>query len=89
MSGKTLKFDDNVVNNKWFHKSKKPNKLNLINVDQVVISDKFKHGHDGFKYFTDYKEDETVKPLSIILSQINGYIKSFKNGGKIKTFLRN
>ena len=34
-----------------FHKSKQPVDLDLINVDQIVVSDKFKHNHGGFKYF--------------------------------------
>ena len=46
-----------------------------------MVSDKFKHSHDGFKYFIGYKEGEIVKPLSIILPQMSGYIKYFENGG--------
>ena len=67
MSENTLKFDNIVVNKKEFHKSKQPISLNLVNVDQIVISDKFKHGDYGFKYFIGYKENEIAKPLCIIL----------------------
>ena len=38
MSEKTLKFDNIVVNKKEFHKSKQPTNLDLVNVDQIVIS---------------------------------------------------
>ena len=38
MIEKTLKFDNIKVNKKEFHKSKQPTDLNLVNVDQVVIS---------------------------------------------------
>ena len=51
MSEKTLKFDNIRVNLKEFHKSKQTIDLNLVNVDQIVISDKFKHSDDGFIYF--------------------------------------
>ena len=51
---------------KEFDKSKQPIKLDLANVDQIVISDKFKHSDDGFKYFIGYKEGEIVKQLCII-----------------------
>ena len=81
MSGKTLKFDDIVVNKKEFHKSKQQIDLDLVNVVQIVISDKFKHD-DGSKYFVGYKEDENVKPLCTILLKISVYIKYFENGGK-------
>ena len=50
ISEKTLKFDNIRVNKKESHKSKQPIALDLINVDQIVVSDKFKHSDDGFKY---------------------------------------
>ena len=87
MSEKTLKFDNIRVNKKEFHKSEQPIDLDLINVDQIVVSDKFKHSDDGFKYFIGYKEGEGVKPLRIILPQMIGYIKYFENGGKNKSFV--
>ena len=59
----------------------------MVNEDQIVVSDKFKHSYDGFKYFIGYKEDEIVKPLCIILPQITVYIKYFRNGGKNMSFV--
>ena len=53
-----------------------------IIVDQIVVSDKFKHNNEGFKYFIGYLKGGIVKPLCIILPQMNGYIKYFGNGGK-------
>ena len=47
MSEKTLKCDNIRVNKKEFHKSKQPINLDLVNVDQIVISGKFKHSDDG------------------------------------------
>ena len=83
MREKTLKFDNIRVNKKEFRKSKPPIDLDLIvNVDQIVVSDKFKHNDDGFKYFIGYKEGGNVKPLCIILPQMTGYIKYFESGGK-------
>ena len=87
MSEKTLNFDNIRVNKKEFHKSKQPINLDLVNVDQMVVSDKFKHSDDGFKYFIGYKEGEIVKPLCIILPQMTGYIKYFENGGKNMSFV--
>ena len=87
MSEKTLKFDNIRVNKKEFHKSKQPIDLNLINIDQIVVFDKFKHSDDGFKYFIGYKEGEIVKPLCIILPQMIGYKRYFENGGKNMSFV--
>ena len=83
MSEKTLKFDNVRINKKEFHKSKQPIDLNLVSANQIVVSDKFKHSDDGFKYFIGYKEGGIVKPLYIILPWMSGYIKYFENGGKI------
>ena len=82
MSEKTLKFNNIKLNKKEFHKSKKPIDLMSVNVDQIVVSDKFKHNNEGFKYFIGYQEGGIVKPLCIILREISGYIKYFESGGK-------
>ena len=55
------------VNKKEFHKSKQATDLMSVNLDQIVISDKFKHSDERFKYFIGYEEGEIVKPLYIIL----------------------
>ena len=86
MSEKTLKFDNIRLSKKEFHKSKQPIGINSVSADQTVVSDKFKHSDDGFKYFIGYKEGETVKPLCITLPQMSGYIKYFENGGKTCLF---
>ena len=86
MSEKTLKFNNIRLNKKEFHKSKEPIDLMSVNVDQMVVSDKFKHSDEGFKYFIGYQEDEIVKLLCIILPQMSGYIKYFENGGKNMSF---
>ena len=55
MSEKTLQFNDIILNKKEFHRSKEPIDLFSVNVDQIVVSDKFKHNNEGFKYFIGYK----------------------------------
>ena len=86
MNEKTLKFENIMVNKKKFHKSKHPNDLSLANVDRMVVPDKFKHNDECFKYFIVYEKGEIVKPLCIILPQMNGYIKYFDNGSKNMSF---
>ena len=88
MSEKIIKFNNIRVNKKEFHKSKQPIDLDLVNVDQIALSDKFKHWDGGFNYFIAYKEGEIVKPLCIILLQMTGYVKYFENRGKKRPFIR-
>ena len=75
MNEKTLKFNDIILNKKEFHRSKEPIDLFSVNVDQIVVSDKFKHNNEGFKHFIGYQKGEIVKPLCIILPQMSRYIK--------------
>ena len=50
-----------------------------MDLDQIVVSYKFRHNDEGFKYFIGYLKDKIVKPLCIILPQKSGYIKYFEN----------
>ena len=87
MSEKTLIFNNIKINKKDFHKSKQAIDLDSVTTDKIVVSGKFRHSEEGYKYFIGYQEDEIVKPLCIILPQMNGYIKYFDNGGKNMSFL--
>ena len=87
MGEKTLKFNNIKVNKKEFHKSKQAIDLDSVDTGKIVVSDRFKHSEEGFKYFMSYQKDEIVKPLGIILPQINGYIKYVENSGKNMSFL--
>ena len=87
MSEKTLKFNNIKIDKKGFYKFKQAIDLDLVTTDKIEVSDKFKHSEEGYKYFIGYQEDQIVKPLCIILPQMNGYIKYFENGGKNMSFL--
>ena len=86
MSVKTLKFKNIILNKKIFHKLKEPIDLLSVNVNQIVVSDKFKHNNKGFKKFIGY-DDGLIKPLCIVLPRMCGYIKYFENGDKNMSFL--
>ena len=59
-----------------------------VDLDQIVLSYKFKHNGEGFEYFIGYLEGEIVKSLCIILPQMSGYRKYFENGGKNSFLLK-
>ena len=80
MTKKALKFNNIRVNKKKFHISEKAINLMSVNVNKIVVSDKFNHNEDCFKYFIGYQKGEIVRPLCIILPQMNGYIKYFEYG---------
>ena len=87
MSEKRLKSNNIKLNKKEFHMSKEPTDLLSVDLDQIVVSYKFKHNDEGFKHFIGYLENRIVKPLCIILPQMSEYIKYFENGSKNMSFL--
>ena len=89
MGEKTLKFNNIKVNKKEFHKSKQAIDLDSVDTDKIVVYDKFKHSEEGYKHFVGYQEGEIVKPLYIILPQMNGYIKYFESGKNMSFLIKN
>ena len=79
MAKKTLKFNNIRVNMKKCHISNKAIDLMSVNVKEIVVSDKFNHNEDGFKYFIGYQKGEIIGPLCIILPQMSRYIKQIKD----------
>ena len=63
MSEKTLKFHNIRVSKYKFHKFTQPINLNLVNIDRIVISEKFKHNDEGFIFFIGYKQSLIVQTL--------------------------
>ena len=82
-----MKLQNIEVNNKEFHKSKQETDLNLIDINKIVICDKFIRSDDSFKYLIGHKENDIVRLLCIILPQMSGYIKYFENGEKNMSFM--
>ena len=63
--------------------SKQTLKFSDFVVNKKVVSYRIKHNDDGFKYFIGYlQDDDIIRPLCIILSQMSGYMKYFDNAGK-------
>ena len=86
MSKQTLKFNNILLNKKDFYASKKAIPLNLVNINNIVVSYRVKHSDESYKYFIGYNHDDKIRPLFIILLQMSGYIKYFENGGKKISF---
>ena len=79
-----LLFDDIEVSQKDF---KKTIPLSLVDLNNIVVSNKVKGNNETSKYFIGYLNDvDIVVPLCIILPRISGYIKYFEYGGKNMSF---
>ena len=82
MSPKTIKFGDKEINRKEFYSSKQAIPLDSVDLDKIVVSNKWKISDATYKYLCGYLNNDFIQPLCVILPQMNGYIKCFDDGGK-------
>ena len=78
---------------KKFYSSKEAILLDSIDLNKIVVSSRWKLNDTTYKYFCEYLNNDTssseciIKPLCVILPQMNGYIKYFDDGGKNMSFV--
>ena len=77
----SLKFGETKLNLKETLRWKQAIYLNQFEISKTVISDDYKLD-DGVKIFIGYKNDKTVKPVSIILLQIMDWLNISKTTKK-------
>ena len=56
-------------------------------MSKIVVSSKWKLNDTTYKYFCGYLNNDVIKPLCVILPQMNGYIKYFDDGGNNMSFV--
>ena len=87
MSSQKIKFGDKEVDKKKFYSSKEAILLDSVDLSKIVVSSRWKFNDITYKYFCGYLNDGVIKPLCVILPQMNGYIKYFDDGGKNMSFV--
>ena len=71
---------------KKFYSSKEVILLDSVDLSKIVVSSRWKLNDETYKYFCGYLNNDVIKPLCVILPQMNGYIKYFEDGGKNISF---
>ena len=87
MSSRKIKFGDKEVDKKIFYSSKEAILLDSIDLSKIIVSSRWKLNDTTYKYFCGYLNNDVIKPLCVILPQMNGYIKYFDDGGKNMSFV--
>ena len=87
MSSQKIKFGDKEVDKKTFYSSKEAILLNSVDLSKIVVSSRWKLNDTTYKYFCGYVNNDVIKPLCVILPQMNGYIKYFDDGRKNMSFV--
>ena len=60
MSKTILTFDNIITEKHTFHRSNHPIDINSINIEKLVVSNKFSYDKNGFKYFIGLKFSEAI-----------------------------
>ena len=87
MSLKKINFGDKEVDKKKFYSSKEAILLDSVDLSKIVVSNRCKINDKTYNFFCGYLNNNSIKPLCIILPQVDGYIKYFKDGGKNMSFI--
>ena len=82
-----LSFGDKEVDKKEFYSSKQAISLDSLDLDKIVVSNKWKINETTYTYLCGYLNNDVIQPLCVILPQMHGYIKYFDDGGKNMTFV--
>ena len=61
--------------------------LDSVDLSKIVVSSRWKLKDTTYKYFCGCLNNDVIKPLCVILPQMDGYIKHFDNGRKNMSFV--
>ena len=61
--------------------------LDSVDLSKIFVSSRWKLNDITYKYFCGYLNNNAIKPLYVVLSQMNGCNKYFEDGGKNMSFV--
>ena len=71
MDKKIKKFDGTEIEEYRFHQYKIPILINNIDINKIVVPNKFPFDKQDFKYFNGYKDNKEIRPLFILFSEMS------------------
>ena len=87
MSSRKIKFGDKEVDKKELYSSKQAISLDSVDLNKIVVSNKWKINDTTYKYLCGYLNNDVIQPFCVILPQMNENIKYFDDGGKNMSFV--
>ena len=82
MDLRKIKFGDKEINKKDFYSLKQAISLDSVDLDKIVVSNKYKINNTTYKHIYGYLNNDTIQPLRVILPQMD-----FHDGGKNMSFV--
>ena len=90
MSGKNINFNDEKIRKSTFYKNKKINKIEDIDVNNILVSKKESYSNkNSLKYFIGYNENDIIRPLCTRLPQITEYARKFNENATMSFIVKN
>ena len=86
MDKEIIKFDGTEIEEYKFHQYKSPILINIIDINKIVVSNKFTFGKQDFKYFIDYRDNKKVRPVCIFFPEM-GIYKRYSDKNKCMYFM--
>ena len=83
MSLKKIKVGDKEVDKKEFYLSKQAISLDSVDLDKIVVSNKWKINETTYKYLCGYLNNDIIQLLCVTLPQMNGFINILTMAAKI------
>ena len=68
MSPKAIKFGDKEINRKEFYSSKQAIPLDSVDLDKIVVSNKWKINDTTYKYLCGYLNNDVIQPMCYFTS---------------------
>ena len=73
MDLKITKFDDTEIQEYKFHQCESPISINNIDINKMVVSNKFPFGKEDFNYFISYSDNKEIRTLCIFFLEMGIY----------------
>ena len=77
MDKKIIKYGDTEIEEYEFHQYKSPISINDIDINEIVVSNKFPFGKQDFKYFIGYKNNKEFRAFCIFFPEMSIYKRYF------------
>ena len=70
---KIIKLDGTEIEEYKFHRYKSSISINAMDINKMVVSNKFPFGEQDFKNFIGYKDNKKIRLLCIFFPEMNAY----------------
>ena len=77
MDKKIIKFDYTEIEQYEFLQYKNVILISNIDINEIVVSNKFPFGKQDFKYLIGYKDNKEIRPLCILFQEMSIYKRYF------------